>query len=99
MNNLTLPSALSDWYELVEGTELMQGNILQGCPVFRPPANLDWPMSGSEHLAQAFARYFMRVGLPVDIPPFKSEKAEAEVMRKLGALDEEARNRIIEAFK
>jgi hypothetical protein len=24
-----------------------------------------------EHLAQAFARYFMRVGLPVDIPPFR----------------------------
>ncbi len=24
-----------------------------------------------EHLAQAFARYFMRVGLPADIPPFK----------------------------
>lgn len=24
-----------------------------------------------EQLAQAFARYFMRVGLPVDISPFK----------------------------
>lgn len=24
-----------------------------------------------EHLAQSFARYYMRVGLPVDIPPFK----------------------------
>ena len=24
-----------------------------------------------EHLSQAFARFFMRVGLPVDIPPFK----------------------------
>jgi hypothetical protein len=24
-----------------------------------------------EHLAQSFARFFMRVGLPVDIPPFK----------------------------
>jgi hypothetical protein len=24
-----------------------------------------------EHLAQAFARFFMRVGLPVNIPPFK----------------------------
>ena len=24
-----------------------------------------------EHLAQAFARYFMRVGLPADIPPFR----------------------------
>ncbi|MHC4402294.1 MAG: hypothetical protein ACYTG0_21730 [Planctomycetota bacterium] len=24
-----------------------------------------------EHLAQAFARFFMRVGLPVEIPPFK----------------------------
>jgi len=23
-----------------------------------------------EHLSQAFARNFMRVGLPVDIPPF-----------------------------
>jgi len=24
-----------------------------------------------EHLSQAFARYFMRVGLPQDITPFK----------------------------
>lgn len=24
-----------------------------------------------EHLSQAFARYFMRVGLPADIPPFR----------------------------
>ena len=24
-----------------------------------------------EHLGQAFARYFMRVGLPADIPPSK----------------------------
>jgi len=24
-----------------------------------------------EHLAQAFARFFMRVGLPVDISPFR----------------------------
>jgi len=24
-----------------------------------------------EHLSQAFARYFMRVGLPMDIPPFR----------------------------
>lgn len=24
-----------------------------------------------EHLSQAFARYFMRVGLPTDIPPFR----------------------------
>ncbi len=24
-----------------------------------------------EHLSQAFARFFMRVGLPMDIPPFK----------------------------
>ena len=24
-----------------------------------------------EHLAQAFARFIMRVGLPVDIPPFR----------------------------
>lgn len=26
-----------------------------------------------EHLAQAFARFFMRVGLPVDIPPFRKK--------------------------
>lgn len=26
-----------------------------------------------EHLSQAFARFFMRVGLPVDIPPFKKD--------------------------
>jgi hypothetical protein len=27
-----------------------------------------------EHLSQAFARLFMRVGLPADIPPFGKKK-------------------------
>ena len=27
-----------------------------------------------EHLSQAFARFFMRVGLPIDIPEFKKKK-------------------------
>lgn len=26
-----------------------------------------------EHLSQAFARFFMRIGLPIDIPPFKGK--------------------------
>jgi hypothetical protein len=34
----------------------------------RPRARLLPPYR--EHLAQAFARFFMRVGLPVDVPPF-----------------------------
>lgn len=29
-----------------------------------------------EHLAQAFARFFMRVGLPLDIPPFDPKRKE-----------------------
>lgn len=29
-----------------------------------------------EHLSQSFARFFMRVGLPVDIPPFGSPKGK-----------------------
>jgi hypothetical protein len=51
-----------------------------------------------EHLAQAFARYFMRVGLPTELPAFKSEKAEEEVMRKLRALDDESRDRVLSSF-
>ena len=27
-----------------------------------------------EHLSQSFARFFMRVGLPIDIPPFEKKK-------------------------
>ena len=207
--------ALSDWYELIQGSELLQGDILEGCPVFRPPADLPWPidermaefeftvgqqdvivmtqscdlapsqksdlwlvilcplwrlsdaaavnsflasgygkeqcrrgnmtgyhmisacdnerwsrevsvvsfrevwslplafvrnMAGAmgarprlrspyrEHLAQAFARYFMRVGLPVDIPPYRSDRAEEEIMRRLHAMDEETRRRILTSF-
>ena len=30
-----------------------------------------------EHLSQSFARFFMRVGLPSDIPPFKGKKIKA----------------------
>lgn len=36
-----------------------KGNRLRLLPPYR------------EHLSQAFARFFMRVGLPTDIPPFK----------------------------
>ena len=28
-------------------------------------------MDYREHLSQSFARFFMRVGLPVNIPPFR----------------------------
>lgn len=51
-----------------------------------------------EQLAQAFARYFMRVGLPTDIPPFASSKpdrTEAEVIKKLQAMDKESQKRIL----
>lgn len=44
MSNDT-PPILSDWYELIEGDDLMQGDFLEGCPVFRPPTNLEWPIS------------------------------------------------------
>jgi hypothetical protein len=215
MNQSETPIILSDWYELVLGDQLMQGDIIENCPVFRPPANLPWPlpaesdefgfdvgvldviimtqscdlapsqksdmmlvilcpiwrlseasrvnqflassygkeecrrghMSGyhmvagcehgdwsrevsivsfreilslplafikkmasnlglrprmrspyREHLAQAFARYFMRVGLPVDIPAFKSDRAESDLLKKLNALDSETRQRILSSF-
>jgi hypothetical protein len=209
------PLILSEWYELVASDQLMQGDIFEGCPVFRPPSDLKWPiqeeseefefalgtqdvmvmtqscdllpdqksgmwlvilcpiwklseasrenqilassygkeecrrghMTGyhmiagcehgdwnreisivsfrevwslpldfvrrmaaaygprprlrppyREHLAQAFARYFMRVGLPVDIPAFKSVKAESELLKKLNALDAETRQRLLSHF-
>jgi hypothetical protein len=50
MNNLNPSTVLSDWYELVEGNELMQGDIFQGCPIFRPPAGLNWPVENNEAL-------------------------------------------------
>lgn len=51
-----------------------------------------------EHLAQAFARYFMRVGLPTPIEPFRSPRAERKVMERLYALGDEARARVIKPF-
>lgn len=51
-----------------------------------------------EQLAQAFARYFMRVGLPTDIPSFASSKpdrTEAEVIKKVQAMDKESQKRIL----
>ncbi len=50
-----------------------------------------------EHLAQGFARFFMRVGLPTDVPPFASSSAEKRAMQSLASLDEETRNNVIAA--
>lgn len=202
---------LSDWYELVEGRDLEQGDILEDCPVFRVPSDLTLPLSDDldmdvgtqdmvvtsqscdlvegqkkgidyvalsplwplpeieavngflastygkemcrrgnvhgyhmlaacdhegwerdiavvafrevhslpvdflrgfaeqagerlrvrppyrEHLAQAFARYFMRVGLPVDIPSFATENDERRAIERLEALEPEAREKVIRA--
>lgn len=46
-------------FGLLQETVAQQGDRLRLLPPYR------------EHLSQAFARFFMRVGLPVDIPPFK----------------------------
>jgi len=45
--------------EFMRGLAQTRGKRLRLLPPYR------------KHLGQAFARYFMRVGLPVDIPPFK----------------------------
>lgn len=51
-----------------------------------------------EHLAQSFARYFMRVGLPVDIEPFSTEKNQERVMKLLDGMEPEVRDRIFSYF-
>lgn len=51
-----------------------------------------------EHLAQAFARYFMRVGLPIDIPHFAVDNDEKRAIERLETLDDETRRRVINAL-
>ncbi len=84
----------ADWYEIAQGDDLVQGDILFRCPVFVVTSELKWPLTSDpavriaaevfdlvimsqscdrEHLAQAFARYFMRVGLPHDAKTFEKE--------------------------
>jgi hypothetical protein len=53
-----------------------------------------------EHLSQALARYFMRVGLPSEVPSFKDQnsKNENEAMKALNKLDSNALARVLTAF-
>jgi hypothetical protein len=51
-----------------------------------------------EHLAQSFARYFMRVGLPTELPVFQSSRAEKEAIRNLRSMDAETRKRVLLQF-
>jgi hypothetical protein len=41
----------------------------------------------------------MRVGLPVDIPPFRAEKDEERAFQRLEVLDPEAQERVISAIR
>jgi hypothetical protein len=66
------------WYETVRGDRLEQGDILRDFTVLVGTRRRSNRLSGlrlcppyREHLAQAFARFFMRVGLPIPIPPAK----------------------------
>ncbi|HWG45186.1 MAG TPA: hypothetical protein VN688_20650 [Gemmataceae bacterium] len=34
----------SDWFEVTEGTDLLQGDILPNCPLFVPDGELTWPL-------------------------------------------------------
>lgn len=35
----------TDWFEVIEGANLLQGDILPRCPVFVPDRELAWPLS------------------------------------------------------
>ncbi len=54
-----------------------------------------------EHLSQALARYFMRVGLPSEVPSFaKSDaKDETAAMKALQKLDEATRQRVLASYQ
>lgn len=65
----TMPLSVVDFHRIYSLPKDFIENIAnQNCPRLRllPPYR--------EHLSQAFARYFMRVGLPVDIPREKLKK-------------------------
>ena len=61
-------------------------------PRMRPPYR--------EHLSQALARYFMRVGLPSEVPAFTTtdDKDETKAMKALRRLDEKTRQRVIRSW-
>jgi hypothetical protein len=65
--------ALSDWYELVQGSELLQGDILEGCPVFRPPEDLPWPFD------EGMAEFEFTVGQQDVIVMTQSPRSQPEV--------------------
>jgi hypothetical protein len=71
---------MTPFWKAIDGPEVLQGDWLPDCtiPVFHPKIDsdeldedvtLDSPFL--EYFSQAFAKFFMRVGLPSTIPPFK----------------------------
>lgn len=36
------------WYEIVEGSDLEQGDLFPNCPIIVPPSNLTWPLQIDE---------------------------------------------------
>ena len=65
-NDVVLPVSVVDFHEIYSApTAQVREFVSHGTPRLRlcPPYK--------EHLAQAFARFFMRVGLPINIPKDK----------------------------
>jgi len=52
----------------------------------------------TEHLSQSFARFFMRVGLPYDIPKFPYTKHEERAIRHLKGLEPDERQALIDSL-
>lgn len=73
--NLLLPNELPDWtqgFRVVEFRRIFSlplATVRQICMERGARERLLPPYR--EHMSQAFARFYMRVGLPVDVPPFK----------------------------
>jgi hypothetical protein len=73
-----------EWYKVINNSEeITQGDIIRNCPVLK----IDTTIPDNIHeikaevgfidavvMTQAFARFFMRIGLPSDIPSFKKKK-------------------------
>lgn len=68
------PSTVKDIYQEICIVDFRYVSGLPGILldnlVFKNPKRLRLLSPYREHLSQAFARFFMRVGLPVEITPF-----------------------------
>jgi hypothetical protein len=82
----------TDWFEVIEGSTILQGDVLFRCPVFQPEKEIQWPLMADNQ--QHFRVQALDLVVMTQSCDLENDKVQEVLLARLFAWSDVVRNEV-----